>query len=148
MGIDNKTVLTGISTRGRASVRLESKKQYTTGLFIADIQHMPGNICGSWPAFWTVDLQDWPHGGEIDIMENINEQAYNQETLHTLPGCKLTQGYGNANRHLESANCDTSVNYNSGCGVLDDDSVKQPSFGTPFSTKGGGIYAMVRKAVL
>jgi hypothetical protein len=37
---------------GRKSVRLTSNKQFTHGLFIADINHMPGSTCGSWPAFW------------------------------------------------------------------------------------------------
>jgi hypothetical protein len=35
---------------GRNSVRLVSKKSWTHGLFIADIAHMPGGICGTWPA--------------------------------------------------------------------------------------------------
>ena len=46
MGVDHKTV----SSAGRASVRLESRNTYTRGLFIVDIAHMPGGICGTWPA--------------------------------------------------------------------------------------------------
>jgi hypothetical protein len=44
---------------GRMSVRLESKQSYNQGLIIADIAHMPGSICGTWPAFWTIG-PDWP----------------------------------------------------------------------------------------
>jgi hypothetical protein len=48
------------SIRGRPSVRLEGKRAYTKGLFIADIAHMPGNACGMWPAFWTLGSGEWP----------------------------------------------------------------------------------------
>lgn len=46
VGVDHNT----ISSAGRASVRLESRNTYTRGLFIVDIAHMPGGICGTWPA--------------------------------------------------------------------------------------------------
>lgn len=35
---------------GRQSVRLESTKTYTHGLVILDLAHMPGSVCGTWPA--------------------------------------------------------------------------------------------------
>lgn len=38
------------SAQGRDSVRLEAKEAFTYGLLVADIAHMPGSICGSWPA--------------------------------------------------------------------------------------------------
>ncbi len=34
----------------RPSIRLTSKQQYTKGLFIADIAHLPVAECGAWPA--------------------------------------------------------------------------------------------------
>lgn len=49
MGVDSKTILNP-SGPGRNSVRIESKKSWTHGLFIADLSHMPGGACGSWPA--------------------------------------------------------------------------------------------------
>lgn len=49
IGVDYKTVLKTAAV-GRNSVRLVSKKSWTHGLFIADIAHMPGGICGTWPA--------------------------------------------------------------------------------------------------
>ncbi len=42
MGVDHATNLVGASVRGRPAVRVQSKKTYSGGLFIADIQHMPG----------------------------------------------------------------------------------------------------------
>jgi hypothetical protein len=48
-GVDDSNVISTNST-GRRSVRLEGKKDYNHGLFIADIKHMPGSICGVWPA--------------------------------------------------------------------------------------------------
>ena len=45
MSVDSTNKYTG-SDQGRPSVRIETKKSYTHGLFIADIQHMPGSICG------------------------------------------------------------------------------------------------------
>lgn len=38
------------SPDGRPSVRLESKKDYTKGLFIARFNHLPKRVCGVWPA--------------------------------------------------------------------------------------------------
>lgn len=49
---------------GRPSIRITSKESYKTGLIILDLAHMPGGICGTWPAFWTVG-PNWPNGGEI-----------------------------------------------------------------------------------
>lgn len=47
LGVDAKT--TG---QGRQSVRVTSNKAYDSGLFVADIAHMPTSSCGVWPAFW------------------------------------------------------------------------------------------------
>jgi hypothetical protein len=47
MGVDSANVASG---SGRASVRVASKKTYNHGLIILDLVHMPGGICGTWPA--------------------------------------------------------------------------------------------------
>lgn len=48
MGVDYTTVLDNQwRDGGRESVRISSKKTFTHGLFIADVKHMPGNICGA-----------------------------------------------------------------------------------------------------
>jgi beta-glucanase (GH16 family) len=73
-------------------VRLESKLKYTKGMFVADLFHMPEEACGVWPAFWTVNQVDsYPKWGEIDILENINEQTACKRTLSVSgPGEELT----------------------------------------------------------
>ncbi|KAM0372817.1 hypothetical protein ACHAPY_009421 [Fusarium culmorum] len=49
--VDKAALLTpGGSKHGRGSVRLESKESYSSGILIADIEHMPGVACGVWPA--------------------------------------------------------------------------------------------------
>ena len=50
MGVDH----TNVTPNSRPSVRITSTKTYSSGLFILDLQHMPGGICGTWPAFWYV----------------------------------------------------------------------------------------------
>jgi hypothetical protein len=54
------------TSSGRPSVRLEGTTKYNKGIFVADIQHMPGNACGSWPAFWSFG-DTWPNDGEIGM---------------------------------------------------------------------------------
>lgn len=46
MGVDYTNAAPG----GRQSVRISSNKVYNHGLFILDLAHMPGSICGAWPA--------------------------------------------------------------------------------------------------
>jgi hypothetical protein len=55
--------------KGRPSIRLVGKMNYTKGLFVADIAHMPGG-CGLWPAFW-MNGPDWPNNGEIGEYSRI-----------------------------------------------------------------------------
>ncbi|KAI6198249.1 Beta 1,3 (4)-glucanase [Aphelenchoides fujianensis] len=57
---------------------------YNHGLFLLDLQHMPGGQCGSWPAFWLYNINDWPQKGEIDVIEGVNCQTFNSMTLHTM----------------------------------------------------------------
>lgn len=77
----------------RQSIRITSNSNYNGGLFIMDSVHMPTG-CGTWPAcksdhypvlncqltFWLVwtNGPNWPAGGEIDIVEGINNYTNNQ----------------------------------------------------------------------
>ena len=57
-------------------------------MIILDLAHMPEG-CGTWPAFWTVTRGAWPAGGEIDIIEGVNDQGPNLSSLHTTPYCDM-----------------------------------------------------------
>jgi beta-glucanase (GH16 family) len=144
MGVDywNKYSI----TEGRPSVRIESIETYQYGLFVADLAHMPASVCGIWPAFWTVNTVDYPANGEIDIIENINENERSLETLHTAPGCQVVGnelGYQQSG-YQESYNCAdsaTTSNYSSqsvdqGCSAIDTDMM---SFGSLFNANSGGV---------
>ncbi|KAI5782276.1 concanavalin A-like lectin/glucanase domain-containing protein [Pyronema domesticum] len=75
---------------GRASVRLEPKQEFTGGLFVLDVEHLPWG-CGSWPAFWTFGAP-WPFMGEIDIIEGVHLARNNSMVVHVPPGdcsCQL-----------------------------------------------------------
>ncbi|KAL8732623.1 MAG: hypothetical protein Q9166_002598 [cf. Caloplaca sp. 2 TL-2023] len=108
------------SGRGRNSLRLTSKAKYNHGLIVIDLAHMPGNACGLWPAFWTTG-PDWPNSGEIDIIEGVNLQPYNQMTMHTSEGCSLAG---------------SSCLSHQGCPS------KGGAFGDGFNHNNGGTYAM------
>lgn len=56
IGVDSSSV----TSSGRNSVRLTSKNSYNEGLVILDLAHMPGSVCGTWPAFWMVG-PNWPN---------------------------------------------------------------------------------------
>ncbi|KAL8767005.1 MAG: hypothetical protein Q9209_006359 [Squamulea sp. 1 TL-2023] len=112
-GVDHANVASG---RGRNSIRLTSKAQYTHGLVILDLAHMPGSACGVWPAL--------PNSGEIDIIEGVNTASQNQMTLHTGPGCTLAG---------------SSCQGGQGCPIKPQGS---NNYGTGLNNAGGGVYAM------
>lgn len=99
---------------------------------------------------------NWPSNGEIDIIEGVNDNAQNQMTLHTSPGCTVSVGPGGqtgtsigdpsmANSTPTNINsvlltlpgCGDGGGYN-GCPVVD---YVGTSYGTGFDAAGGGIYA-------
>ncbi|KAK4110527.1 glycoside hydrolase family 16 protein [Canariomyces notabilis] len=141
-----------ITTKGRPSVRVTSKKAYTKGLFIADIAHMPAgptdaDSCGLWPAFWMFG-PNWPNSGEIDIIEGVNTQSVNSITLHTGPGCSMSTGNtsGTASPLLDCQGFE-------GCTYpSDDDDVNNnnnkpttttsSNYGAGFNAISGGVYAV------
>ncbi|KAF5017451.1 hypothetical protein F66182_10621 [Fusarium sp. NRRL 66182] len=128
------------STRGRPSIRLESKESFQYGLFIADFQHMPPSQCGTWPAFWAYG-DNWPTNGEIDILEGANLAYTNIMTGHTAEGCMLDpadEGLFSGDRL--SLDCGVGSD-NVGCGFTPPES-DTSSYGDGFNAIGGGVYAM------
>ena len=97
--------------------------------------------CGTWPAVWEVDPFNWPTGGELDILEGVNDDGANAATLHTGPGCVMPKGRPGQLGQQVLDNCDANVNSNAGCPV------KFPtadSYGPAFNKAGGGWYAVER----
>jgi hypothetical protein len=134
MGVDHSTVN---PSGGRASVRVSSNKAYTHGLFIADIAHMPGSICGVWPAFWLFG-PNWPNSGEIDVIEGVNLAGTDTITLHTASGCTINTAGSQGGTTLQNSNCNAD-NGNTGCGVT---TTTSNAYGNNFNNVGGGVYAM------
>lgn len=88
MKVDSTTQLA--SGQNRKSVRITSRQTVGIGnLVIFDTNKIPYGP-STWPAFWTTG-PNWPNGGEIDIVENVNSASQNHMTLHTSPGCTLSQ---------------------------------------------------------
>ncbi|KAJ4988249.1 beta-1,3-endoglucanase [Stagonosporopsis vannaccii] len=136
-GVDSKSKLNSADgfDIGRESVRLEGKTEYNKGLFVLDLKHMPGGICGTWPAFWSLGREPWPVKGEIDIIEGVNQNSANSFVLHTDTKCKVN-GLGQTGRQVLS-DCAYDTSGPSGCNVLD---TRTNSFGTGFNTNQGGHY--------
>ena len=52
-----------------------------------------GDAQGAWPAFWLLpfDNEQWPYGGEIDIMERLNSDSVAYQTVHSYYTQNLRQ---------------------------------------------------------
>ncbi|KAF2494793.1 hypothetical protein BU16DRAFT_550608 [Lophium mytilinum] len=125
------------ASTGRKSVRITSKKQYSSGLFVFDIVNTPYG-CSTWPALWLSDASNWPTNGEIDVVEAVNgATSGNQVTLHTTKGCEMDRKRKETGKVLHK-DCYNGTNSNAGCGVQGADD----TFGQAFNTNGGGVYAM------
>ncbi|KAK7935029.1 hypothetical protein PG985_000524 [Apiospora marii] len=133
LAADSTTVYSAAKDKGRASIRLEAKEVFDSGLLIADIAHMPGSACGSWPAFWTFNFKENPYG-EIDILEGAMFQDGNAVTLWTGNECRFT----NIGSKEERNNCKWDIEDARGCGSTG----PLNSYGTPFNDVGGGVYAL------
>ncbi|KAI4154747.1 MAG: hypothetical protein LQ340_001462 [Diploschistes diacapsis] len=134
MGVDHISQ----APNGRASVRVSSTKGYDHGLFVVDILHMPGGICGTWPAFWLLGSGTWPANGEIDVVEGVNSNSQNLMTLHTSAGCSMNP-VQKMTGNMTSTKCDSGGNDNTGCQVQDPSPL---SYGNAFNQNGGGVFAV------
>ena len=144
LGVDNKNVVA--DGDGRQSVRVSSTDVFNHGLFVFDVVHSPGGLCGAWPALWLIGNPPagqngtWPDYGEIDIMEGVNSYEANQMTLHTTYGCDVASASGYAGS-LVTPDCNVynaSQPGNAGCGVRSTD---PQTFGALFNENYGGVYA-------
>ncbi|KAK0192326.1 glycoside hydrolase family 16 protein [Armillaria mellea] len=125
-----------VNGQKRNSVRITSQDIYDVGsLWIIDLKHIPFG-CSVWPAFWTKGYQDnWPVGGEIDIIEAINLMPNNQMALHTTSGCSHVP---EAQQYQSGATTQTDCSLSSGCTVLE---LKENSLYTGLAEAGGGVWA-------
>ncbi|CAE6457258.1 putative glycosidase C21B10,07 OS=Schizosaccharomyces pombe (strain 972 / ATCC 24843) GN=SPBC21B10.07 PE=3 SV=1 [Rhizoctonia solani AG-1 IB] len=124
---------------GRDSIRMQSKKQWTTGVSVFNLNHMPEG-CGTWPAYWMTQVENWPVNGEIDILEGVHDQPPNHSALHTVTGCVVP-----LNRTMTgtatAANCSWLHNYNQGCPVQ---WARTDSYGPPLNKMGAGWFVTER----
>ncbi|EKM55093.1 glycoside hydrolase family 16 protein [Phanerochaete carnosa HHB-10118-sp] len=134
---DDTTVLDPVGP-GRDSVRIQSLKSYTTHVAIIDVRHMPQG-CSTWPAFWETDGNDWPDGGEVDIV-SVNDASPNTMTLHTGANCSMPASRPETGTPT-GLDCDVHTDDNAGCGVR---APGADSYGAPLNAAGGGWYAMER----
>ncbi|KAI7858617.1 beta-1,3-1,4-glucanase [Circinella umbellata] len=143
MKVDNSTTFATASKnqeRGRSSVRISSHKDYDSGLFLFDVEHIPV-ACGAWPALWLLG-PNWPNGGEIDVIEGVNLQSQNLMALHTSSGCKQRPSPLKQTGKTLTNDCDVKSPDqapNQGCSVEDQ---SKKSFGSGFNQNGGGIFAL------
>ena len=95
--------------------------------------------CSIWPAYWTFG-ENWPHRGEIDILEGVNSDTLNHVTLHTSEGCTLTNSDlgGIESTVVKETDCGKD-NGHTGCGQTLAD---PQAYGPGFNANKGGVYAM------
>ena len=124
-----------LAERRIASLRMESFEVYNGGAFSIEVEKIPKG-CGVWPAFWLVGTSDvdewqnitttggairdiWPNDGEIDIIEQINNQTFNNVALHTTKDCSVNLSGNGRTYDTNNADCNTNCSCAdfTGCGV-------------------------------
>lgn len=134
-----------VALEGRNSVRITSKDSYSDGVYVLNVTHVPTG-CATWPAFWTVteNLNSWPNGGEIDIMENANDQyTSNVASIHTNTSCTIPSTLSSESGTVAYTNCSAFAPTNPGCRV-EMNGTSTPTWGSALNKAGGGLIAMER----
>ncbi|GAA5923662.1 uncharacterized protein JCM15063_003720 [Sporobolomyces koalae] len=124
----------------RDTVKLVTKQRYSEGLYVWDVERMP-QVCGAWPAIWSTG-ENWPQGGEIDIVEYVSHQTMNSFSVHTGEGCWAgTSGYtGHAMLASQNAlNCNADATAAQGCGFR---TKRKDTAGIGANANGGGVYVL------
>ena len=80
---------------------------------------------------------NWPAGGEIDIIEGINNQQTNQIALHASSSACNADPNAEMTGTVSTVTCDQNQNSGTGCAVTDPDT---KSYGADFASAGGGVY--------
>jgi hypothetical protein len=103
--------------------------------------HRGSEIKFTGSAFWT-NGPNWPVGGEIDIVEGVNDYTNDQATIHTTVGCTIPSTDQNVlditGTVIGLTDCSAANTGNQGCGVR---ASQSNSFGAAFNANGGGTYA-------
>ncbi|KAM0465619.1 hypothetical protein ACHAPV_001672 [Trichoderma viride] len=101
---------------------------------------MPPSHCGLWPAFWSYG-DNWPHDGEIDIIEGVNMAHNNIISAHTADGCTQDSSIdGLYSGQQLNTQCAVGTE-NIGCG-FNPSPEDVSSYGDGFNAAHGGVYAM------
>lgn len=119
----------------RNSVKIISHDFFPIGsIFLFDALHLPFG-CSVWPSFWTMG-QNWPAGGEIDILEGVNKMTIDQMTLHAIGGCSQAAGVTQLGKTV-GTDCSAGQNSSQGCTVQE---TQANSYGEGFNDNGGGVW--------
>jgi len=92
---------------------------------------------------------NWPNSGEIDVIEGVNVNTQVATTLHTSDGCviknannsEFTGEWSSGTNGQPATNCYINApnqENNQGCGITG----AQASYGAPFNSGNGGVYAL------
>lgn len=124
----------------RDAVKLVTKQRYSEGLYVWDVERMP-QTCGSWASLWSTG-ENWPQGGEIDLIEYVSHQSMNSFSVHTGEGCWAgSSGYtGRAMLATQNAlNCNADATDSQGCGFR---TKRNNTAGMGANFNGGGLYVL------
>ncbi|SMQ55320.1 unnamed protein product [Zymoseptoria tritici ST99CH_3D7] len=136
---------TPLAPNGRESVRLIGKDAFNAGsMIVFDVRHIPVQW-GVWPAIWLLGKDGtWPQTGESDVLEYVHRGQHNAMTLHTAPGCSVSNSSSNPkdgifSGNLVHADCNTD-DATTGCSISAPKDFRIATAGDAFNKQGGGVY--------